>query len=81
MNISYNLIYGYEYITEGKIKTVHDFYMGIGVRNTSFDTYILDESYANTTNNYITIYTKTSQKSKAFAPSLIIGYAFGFAFN
>lgn len=78
-NTSFNLIYGLQYITEGKIKTSHDFYWGIGMRNTSFDTFTSSE-ITTSGPNYI-LYTKDPERSKRLAPSFIMGYAFGIGFK
>jgi hypothetical protein len=78
-NISYNLIYGVEFLTEGKIRTAHDFYMGIGLRNTSYDKFTSVQSQNSTGPDY-PIYTKTSQRTKSYAPMFIMGYALGIGF-
>src|SRR3990167_1976126 len=38
-NFNYLLTYGYQVYTSGKIRTSHDFYYGIGLRNTSYDSF------------------------------------------
>ena len=79
-NICFNLIYGFQYLTEGKIKTSHDFYFGMGMRSTSYDKF--SSSTVQTPGNYssYTLYTETSARATSFAPSFIMGYAFGIGF-
>lgn len=78
-NTSFNIIYGYQYITDGKIRTTHDYYFGLGMRNTSFDEFISTRITPSSGDDY-TLYSKTSDRLKVFAPSFIVGYAFGIGF-
>lgn len=77
-NTSFNLIYGVQYLTEGQIRTSHEYYLGVGMRNTSFNAFTSSE--VQMSNNNYTLYTKTAARSKTFAPSFIIGYVFGIGF-
>lgn len=78
-NICYNLVYGVEFLTEGKIQTAHDFYFGFGLRTTSFDKFTSTET--NTGSGYSQpLHTNTGQRTKAYAPMFIMGYAFGIGF-
>jgi hypothetical protein len=71
---SFNLIYGVEYNTSGKIKTVHDFYFGVGLRSSSYNIFEAQQGY-----NYTT-FVMTSRRESIIAPYLMAGYAFGLGF-
>ncbi len=76
-NTCINLIYGVQFITEGKIATTHDFYTGFGMKSLSYNKVTRDYD-SNNTGNYT--YTNTSERLKAMGFSFVCGYAFGFGF-
>jgi len=82
-NTSFNMVFGHQVYTDGKVSTAHDFYFGFGIRSTSYDVFkserrtIIDSSGYSTEQD---VHSKTFIRETILAPSLIMGYAFGFAF-
>lgn len=83
---AFNLIYGVQYYTDGKIHTTHDFYWGLGLRSLSYDTFVQSQNTTtstvypyNTINAYT--YTRSSTRVKQFSPVFIMGYAFGIGWD
>ncbi len=82
-NSNFLMTYGYQAITGGKVGTVHDFYIGFGLRNTSFDSFKSEEvTKTDSWGNQYTVYEhkKTGVRERILAPAMVIGYAFGFLF-
>jgi hypothetical protein len=86
---SFILAYGYQFVTNGKLKTTHDFYGGAGARRTSFDSFeqkyytIYNNSGYNYYNNYdetVYYYAKTGMREAMLSPVVVFGYCFGFGF-
>jgi hypothetical protein len=78
-NTTYNIIYGTQFHTNGKIKTVHDFYCGFGIRGTNYDIFKYQTFY-NTNGQAEPRLLKTNEREKIYSPMLLLGYAFGFGF-
>lgn len=76
-NVSYTLVYGRQYLTEGKIRTSHDFYVGIGMKTVSFDRFISTEIVSPP---YGTLHTKTAERTKIPSALIVAGYVFGIGF-
>ena len=76
----FNIIWGTRFTTDGKIKTSHEFYYGMGIRKSTYD---LFTSSPLTSNNYNTkyIYSPTGERGSVFNFSFLLGYAFGIGFN
>jgi hypothetical protein len=78
-NNNYYMKYGTQVVTTGRVKTVHDFYMGFGVRGTSYNVFENQEfidSFGNSRQELI----KSQKRERIFTPSIIMGYSFGFGF-
>ena len=80
-NAVYQISYGYELYTSGKVKTTHDFYIGVGIRNTSYNLFTQEERYL--VNQYsqaqlVPISVMSSQRESALMPAFVFGYVFGF---
>lgn len=78
----FSTVYGIQFISSGKIQTVHDFYLGGGFRSTSFN--IFDREEINTmvngypARNYV--YVMSGLRDHALTPVIMAGYALGFSF-
>jgi hypothetical protein len=79
INTTYNMIYGTQFHTDGKIKTVHDFYCGFGIRGSSYNIFEY-KTFFDAHGSEINRLVKTQEKEKVFSPIFLIGYAFGFGF-
>ncbi len=84
-NTSINLIYGTQFVTSGKIKTTHDFFIGIGGKKTSynqFQTGLKTISDPTKTRQDLTIQVEESKygRESVLIPSVLLGYSFGFGF-
>lgn len=81
---SFYSIYGYQTCTTGRIKTTHDFYIGAGIRSTSYSSYTLNEKYPVLDQYgqvvYVSAYVKSGHRESALIPSFVAGYVFGFGF-
>lgn len=79
-NLGFNIIYGYQVIGGGKnVCLVNDFYMGFGLRKTSYDGFTI----ATGTNNFGSLQTywiPDGTTQSALAPVFLIGYCLGFGF-
>jgi len=71
--------FGYSFATNGKMKMVHDIYFNLGIRLISYTKYLLSYDYNINTQQTIEFYQKNTARSiSLFAPTLHIGYSFGF---
>ena len=72
--------YGYELCTSGKIKTTHDFYIGFGIKSTSFDKFIPQQEYIpDQQGQQQLVYVNVKYGRESFMmPAILFGYVFGF---
>lgn len=76
----YYLNWGYHLETEGKIVTTHNFFMGVGLRNSSYEAFKstnVTGAYGNTT----TINSVTTTRESITLPTIHFGYELGFGFK
>jgi hypothetical protein len=68
------LVWGSQFCSTGKINTTHDFYLGIGLRTTSYNIFTYNSS-----SNYDIQpdYIISDKKESSNSISIIMGYAFG----
>lgn len=78
--VNYLVNYGYRFTTDGKVKTSHELYMGIGLRNVSYDAYEQQEIYNSWLGNYEYKYIKTGVRLSSSMPLFVMGYILGFGF-
>ncbi|MBA3681281.1 MAG: hypothetical protein H0W73_08980 [Bacteroidetes bacterium] len=72
---------GYSFATHGKIKTVHDFYLGLGVKINSYSSFAKSYDLSNIQNGVVDpYYISNGNRSSASLGSLNIGYSFGIGF-
>lgn len=80
---SLNYGIGYSFVTAGKIKTVHDFYIGMGLKEAIFPYFKQDimQTYGpnGLITSYGTQYSSTGNKTN-FGFSFTFGYSFGIGF-
>jgi hypothetical protein len=82
---SLNLIYGSQFVTSGKVKTTHEFFFGMGLKNASYEVF---RSSSQTLKDpeligdpiKIQVQEKTLERENILIPSLLMGYVFGFGF-
>jgi hypothetical protein len=77
-NTIYHLNWGYFLATEGKVKTTHHFYIGAGMRSSSYDVFnskTFNGMYGSTTLDVI-----SSKRETYIYPTFQVGYEFGFGF-
>lgn len=55
-----------------KVPVIHNLYTGVGIRNTTYD------SYTTNNDNTTTIYTKSNSRESVSGLSFVLGYTFGF---
>ena len=80
-NAVYQITYGYELYTRGKVKTTHDFYIGLGVRNTSYNLFKLEDMYLTNQqgqSQLVAVNVKSTQRESTVLPAFMLGYVFGF---
>ena len=80
-NAMYQITYGYELYTRGKVKTTHDFYIGLGVRNTSYNLFKLEDMYLTNQqgqSQLVAVNVKSTQRESTVLPAFMLGYVFGF---
>ncbi|MEQ1733929.1 MAG: hypothetical protein ABL940_09655 [Bacteroidia bacterium] len=88
LNFSFSTItlrYGFQIITDTKLKTSHEFYFSFGGKLTKFDA-VTETLDPNSLNNYTPIptpykLTYTARRVNQFSVYADIGYAFGFGFG
>lgn len=79
-NVTTLFMWGTSYVGgSSKVPVIHDFYTGVGIRNSSYDVYaqktITDENgYTSTSSTYY----KTNQRESVIGFSYVVGYSFGF---
>lgn len=84
VNSGLNLIYGYQSSSSGRVQMIHDFYFGIGYKNTSYNIFkeytemVIDPFNGS---SYEQTYTaKSAARESISYPSLMMGYTFGIGF-
>ncbi len=77
----YNVIWGTQFATEGKIQTTHEFYYGLGIRRTTFNMFATEQIQSN--NSYYNTYRyyQTGERGKVLGFTFVAGYVFGIGFN
>jgi hypothetical protein len=80
-HINYILNYGIRLTTEGKIKTSHEFYVGAGIRSSTYDSFTRTENQ----NNYPypnspDTYSKNGTQARETFFMFLVGYELGFGF-
>lgn len=78
----FNMNYGLQFTTDGSVRTVHDFYLGFGVRSTSYNIFDMEErvvnNYGYSTSEYV--HEKTVSRESVLVPVVLLGYVFGLGF-
>jgi hypothetical protein len=83
--VSFNLMYGSRYITAGRVKTSHEFFLGIGAKLGTYDSFhseeikVEDPSYPGHYQN-VQVEMKGSIRENVWSPSFLMGYIFGIGF-
>ena len=83
--VNYYINYGYRFTTTGNIKTSHELYVGVGLRNTYYDEVLQQQittqavfpQQGYTFNEWY----KTGVKLSASSPMFVMGYILGFGWN
>lgn len=77
----YALKWGYQFVTEGKIKTTHEIFFTAGYRTTKYNTVVYTEDYNGVSYNYNRYYSVIPAKQSAYGLMLGMGYTFGIGFG
>jgi hypothetical protein len=79
-NTWYTLIYGYQVEAGRKLITTHEFYVGGGIRKSTFDAFQMNQIQNPYTYSYDYQYSKSGSRDKMFSIAVVIGYVLGFGF-
>lgn len=80
--VNFPFIWGYQKYFGNNFKSVHDFYVGLGIKNISYDAFKYEKITIPSTQNTsgkieIDVHTKTSRES-LLVPAFLMGYSLGF---
>jgi hypothetical protein len=78
-NLCYMVTWGYQFETDTKLVTSHEFYTGAGLRRSKYNMFTSTQTQGSSYQTIIT-HNKSSLKEVAISPIFTVGYVLGFGF-